>query len=52
MKRYYRAMARITDGSDAWDVVIYSFYKTREEAITGINNFAKHGYHILKAWIE
>ena len=51
-KRYYKAVATITDGARVWDVVIYSGYESMEEAQAGIENFASHGYNVLKTWIE
>ena len=52
MKKEYKAIATVTDGEREWDVVIYSLYKTIEEANDGISRFAAHGYNIVKAWIE
>ena len=52
MKKTYKAIATVTDGEREWDVVIYSLYKTIEEANDGISRFAAHGYNIVKAWIE
>ena len=51
-KRFYKAVATITDGSRVWDVVIYSRYESLEEAQRGISRFSSHGYNILKTWIE
>ena len=52
MKNNYKAIATVTDGVREWDVVIYSLYKTIEEANDGIYRFASHGYNIVKAWVE
>ena len=52
MRKTYKAIATVTDGAREWDVVIYSLYKTIEEANDGISRFAAHGYNIVKAWIE
>ena len=52
MKKTYKAVATVTDGAREWDVVIYSLYKTIEEANDGIYRFASHGYNIVKAWVE
>ena len=52
MKKYYKAMATLTDGTKEFNVTIYSMYKTPEEAQKGIENFSKKGYNILKTWIE
>lgn len=52
MKKEYKAIATVTNGEREWDVVIYSLYKTIEEANDGISRFAAHGYNIVKAWIE
>ncbi len=51
-KRYYKAVATVTDGARVWGVVIYSHYKSIEEAQAGIENFSSHGYNILKTRIE
>lgn len=51
-KRYYKAVATVTDGVRVWDVVICSHYESLEEAQAGIDSFAAHGYNILKTWIE
>ena len=52
MKKDYKAIATLTDGVKEWDVIIYSYYKTIEEANEGISRFAAHGYNIVKAWVE
>lgn len=52
MKRTYKAMAMVTDGEREWNVCIYSGYKTIEEANNAINRFCKHGYNVVKAWVE
>lgn len=52
MKKFFRAMATLTDGSKEWNVCIYSHYKTELEAAEGITRFASHGYNIVKTWIE
>ena len=52
MKKYYKAMATLTDGERKFEVTIYSMYKTEEEAQKGIENFSSKGYTILKTWIE
>ena len=36
-KRYYKAVATVTDGARVWDVVIYSHYESMEEAQAGID---------------
>ena len=52
MKKTYKAVATVTNGEIEWNVVIYSGYKTVEEANNGISHFASHGYNIVKAWVE
>lgn len=52
MKKTYKAIATVTDGGREWNVVIYSGYKTEEEANNGISRFASNGYNIVKAWVE
>ena len=52
MKKTYKAVAAVTDGERQWSVVIYSGYKTVEEANNGISRFASHGYNIVKVWVE
>ena len=52
MKNEYKATATLTDGEKEWDVIIYSYYNTIEEAIDGVSRFASHGYNIVKVWIE
>lgn len=52
MKRTYKAMAKVTDGKREWNVCIYSDYKTIEEANDGIDRFYKHGYNVVKTWVE
>ena len=52
MKKTYKAVATVTDGERQWNVVIYSGYKTVEEANNGISRFASHGYNIVKVWVE
>ena len=52
MKKTYKAIATVANGEREWNVVIYSGYKTAEEANNGISRFASHGYNIVKAWVE
>ena len=52
MEKTYKAIATLTDGVKEWDVIIYSYYKTIEEAIDGVSRFASHGYNIVKVWVE
>ena len=52
MKKYFKAMATLTDGSREWNVCICSQYKSEAEAAEGISCFASHGYSIVKTWIE
>ena len=52
MKKEYKAIVTLTDCVKEWDVIIYSYYKTIEEAIDGVSRFASHGYNIVKVWIE
>ena len=52
MKKQYKAIATVTDGIKEWNVIIYSLYETIEDAEEGIKNFKKHGYNVIKAWIE
>ena len=52
MKKEYKAMATLTDGVKEWDVIIYSYYNTIDEAIDGVSRFASHGYNIIKILIE
>lgn len=51
-KKNYTAKAILKDNGGEWEVIIYSGYKTEEEAQEGIKFFAAHGYNIVKAWIE
>ena len=52
MKRYYKAVATITDGVKEWDVVIYSRYRSGEEAEDGVKRFVARGYNIVNIRIE
>ena len=52
MKKTSKAIGTVTNGEREWNVVIYSGYKTAEEASNGISRFASHGYNIIKAWVE
>jgi hypothetical protein len=51
MKKTYKAVATVTNGEREWEIVIYSGYKTAEEANEGINRFLNHGYTVTKTWI-
>ena len=51
-RKYFKAMATLTDGSKQWNVCIYGQYKSEQEANAGIARFSSHGYHIVKTWIE
>ena len=51
-KRYYKAVATVTDRARVWDVVICSSYESIEEARAGIDRFSAHGYNILETRIE
>ena len=51
-KRYFKAMATVTDGSRKWDVTIYSRYETIDAASDGIRRFLERGYDVVKTWIE
>ena len=51
----YKATATIIDNTinkKSYDVIIYSQYKTIQEALTGIKNFINHNYIIEKIIIE
>ena len=52
IKKYFKAMATLTDGEKEFDVTIYSKYTTEEAAQKGIDNFSIKGYNIVKTWIE
>lgn len=53
MKRpQYKAVATLNENGNTFDVVIYSKYKTVEEAQNGINRFSAKGYNILDTRIE
>lgn len=52
MKKHFKAMATLTDGTKEFDVTIYSMYNTKEEAQDGIKNFSSKGYSIVKTWVE
>ncbi len=51
MKKFYKAMATITDGTRKWNICIYSGYKTIEEANNGINKFSEK-YNVVESWVE
>lgn len=51
-KTFYKAIATLNENGNTFDVVIYSFYKSVEEAEEGIKIFASHGYNILNTKIE
>ena len=51
-KTFYKATATLNENGNTFDVVIYSFYKSVEEAEEGIKRFASHGYNILNTKIE
>lgn len=50
--KYFTAKAILKDDSHEWEVVISRMYKSTEEAEDGIERFKKHGYNIVKTWIE
>lgn len=50
--KFYRAIATLADGDKRWDVVIYSGYKSMEEALEGARQFATHDYTIVRIQIE
>lgn len=52
MKKFYKAIATLTDGEREWDMCIYSLYESESDAVDGIKRFASHGYNIVKVWIE
>ena len=52
MKKQYKAIAIVTDGIKEWNVTIYKHYETITDAEEGIKNFKKHGYNVIKTWIE
>ena len=52
MKKYFKAMATLTDGKKEFDVTIYSKYTTEEAARKGIDSFLIKGYNVVKTWIE
>jgi hypothetical protein len=41
-KKYYTAVAKVTDGKKEWEVTIYSNYKTMTEATEGAFRFAEN----------
>lgn len=51
-KQYYTAKAILKDETHEWEVTIYDLYKSITEAEDGIECFLKHGYNIVKTWIE
>ena len=48
----YKAIATLNENGNTFDVVIFSDYKSVEEAENGIKRFASHGYNILNTKIE
>lgn len=52
MKKYYAAVATVTDGEKEWDIRIYSHYESYDEAVEGIKRFMSHGYDVIKVWVE
>lgn len=51
-KKTFAAKALLKDDSHEWEVTIYSNYETQQAAEEGIERFSKHGYNIVKTWIE
>lgn len=51
-KKTFTAKAILKDETHEWEVTIYSDYETRQAAEEGIERFSKHGYNIVKTWIE
>ena len=51
-KKTFTAKAILKDETHEWEVTIYSGYETRQAAEEGIKCFSKHGYNIVKTWIE
>lgn len=48
----YKAIATLNENGNTFDVVIFSDYKSVEEAEDGIKRFSSHGYNILNTKIE
>lgn len=51
-KKYYTAKAILKDDTHEWEMTIYDLYKSIPEAEDGIERFKKHGYNIVKTWVE
>lgn len=51
-KTNYKAVATLNENGNIFDVVIYSGYKTVEEAQNGIDKFSSKGYNIINTKIE
>lgn len=51
-KTSYKAIATLNENGNTFDVVIFSDYKSVEEAEDGIKRFALHGYNILRTKVE
>lgn len=48
----FKAIAAMRNGARVFDVVIYSSYKTIEEAVAGVASFTAHGYEIERVEIK
>lgn len=48
----YEAIATLTDGVREWYVIIYSQYKTIQDALDGAQRFTSKGYNVINVRIE
>ena len=48
----YKATATVTDGIKQWCVIIYSQYKTMQDALDGVKRFTSKGYNVVMIRIE
>lgn len=44
-KNYYKAIATLKDSEKVWDVIIYSRYKSYEDAERGVADFVNPPYN-------
>lgn len=48
----YKATATLTDGVREWYVIIYSQYKTMQDALDGVQRFTSKNYNVVNIRIE
>lgn len=51
-KTMYKAIATLTDGVREWYVIIYSQYKTMQDALDGVQRFTSKNYNVVNIRIE